>query len=1013
MQYIEAQDILDATNGGLDIILLLYPDAVLSKDNRNRKFKVREEKTPSASLIQHNIAKHGDTNWVVTDFGSDQKPRNGILCWMQEKGLSYPDALQDLAARFNVVSPEKAAEIFKATYSDRPAEPDEEEGTWSWDIRDKWNDSEIETILSKNTLKYLAWKSTKAENAERAKDAYSKIAAAFKLYHWHPLVSYSLVKNRKVMTFSSTEQYPIFLIDEGTHQKIYQPKHPDKGKRFMYHGKKPKDFIHGLEQITKAFNKRKAEIEAGTNETNENKDRTGDNSETPKSDTDPKLNAVFLLSGGSDAINAALLNIQIKKKDDTAVIWLNSETATLQQSDYNELMKMTKALYQLQDIDPTGKKAAHNLSMQYLDIFNVELPEELKRYRDSRGNPCKDLRDYLNHYKRSDFKLLIDSALPYRFWEKKPRYEGRGDNRVFAGFEYEFDNVQAYNFLQKVGFYRLPVGDKDGEWEYIHINGNTVTKTDPVKIKNYIKNFLKERYLDKELKNAMFRTTQLSDNSLTNLDELLIDFTDYDKTTQFLFFKNTTLKITAAEIKEFKPGAIDRYTWEEEILDHRFELLSEPFTITRDSLNAYDIKINDQDSYFLKYLIQTSRVHWRAELEGERMDALPPDQRDKYKKDHQYTIDGPNLLPEEIDEQKQHLINKIFTIGYLLHRYKDRSRPWFVYAMDNRVNDDGRSHGGSGKSILFDTCMTTMLKKHLFINGRLPKVMEDTHKYDGLTEHDRYIVIEDANEYFRLDILFNDVSGNLKVNPKGKKPFTIPFDKAPKIAVTTNYTARNLDSSTIRRMLYYVCSDYYHTAGETNDYKETRDPRTEFGLNLIVDFDQNQFNHFYNVMAYCLKFYLSCTEKIGPAMNNVTRRQLKATMGEGFEDWANVFFSEESGNLNKMVPRPDVFANCQEALGKLTPQVFMEKLRAFCRLNEYVLNPKRFLGKKGNIIKKAEKRKLDQESGQWIPTGQLVTAEMIYIETVDNIPNEVQPPEDKFRNDPPIDEYFDDINSPE
>ena len=34
------------------------------------------------------------------------------------------------------------------------------------------------------------------------------------------------------------------------------------------------------------------------------------------------------------------------------------------------------------------------------------------------------------------------------------------------------------------------------------------------------------------------------------------------------------------------------------------------------------------------------------------------------------------------------LLNKIYAIGYNLHRYKSPSRAWAIYAMDNKIGDD-------------------------------------------------------------------------------------------------------------------------------------------------------------------------------------------------------------------------------------------------------------------------------------------------------------------------------------
>ena len=50
--YVEQQDILDATNGGLDIILYYYPQARQALETRRKRFRIRDERTPSASPEQ-------------------------------------------------------------------------------------------------------------------------------------------------------------------------------------------------------------------------------------------------------------------------------------------------------------------------------------------------------------------------------------------------------------------------------------------------------------------------------------------------------------------------------------------------------------------------------------------------------------------------------------------------------------------------------------------------------------------------------------------------------------------------------------------------------------------------------------------------------------------------------------------------------------------------------------------------------------------------------------------------
>jgi hypothetical protein len=98
MNYVKDTDIFDATNGGLEIITSYYPNAHDVITKTARQFKLREsEKTASASL---KLLENGV--WVVTDFGGDAIPRNGVQVCALEENKSYGEACAILGARFNV-----------------------------------------------------------------------------------------------------------------------------------------------------------------------------------------------------------------------------------------------------------------------------------------------------------------------------------------------------------------------------------------------------------------------------------------------------------------------------------------------------------------------------------------------------------------------------------------------------------------------------------------------------------------------------------------------------------------------------------------------------------------------------------------------------------------------------------------------------------------------------------------------------------------------------------------------
>lgn len=88
-------------------------------------------------------------------------------------------------------------------------------------------------------------------------------------------------------------------------------------------------------------------------------------------------------------------------------------------------------------------------------------------------------------------------------------------------------------------------------------------------------------------------------------------------------------------------------------------------------------------------------------------------------------------------------------------------------------------------------------------------------------------------------------------------------------------------------------------------------------------------------------------------MSNMERRRLKANMGANFEDWANGYFSRESGHLDDYVPRDEVFNDYQRYsnVSRITMQSFTKKLKAFCKLCPWVdcLNPPELCNSGGRI----------------------------------------------------------------
>ena len=99
-------------------------------------------------------------------------------------------------------------------------------------------------------------------------------------------------------------------------------------------------------------------------------------------------------------------------------------------------------------------------------------------------------------------------------------------------------------------------------------------------------------------------------------------------------------------------------------------------------------------------------------------------------------------------------------------------------------------------------------------------------------------------------------------------------------------------------------------------------------------------------------------------------------MGGNFEDWAYVYFSQESDNLNKIVVRKEAYESFID-FAKVpktfwTMQRFTKALRGFVELCPYVaeMNPADMLNSSGRLVRKDKDGK---------------TQDMIYLRTTDKV----------------------------
>ena len=918
---ITVEKLYAATNNGLDIILYYYPQARDVVGTKN-KFRARpNEKTASACLrLSGNV-------WKVVDFGDDGHGLSPVDICMKEDNIShFYEAVLHLARIFNVQD-ELNRSINKPRIEKRSANADEKDGSKVFALLNEIPDSHLKVLGPK----------VKQEHA--------------KALNWHEAEYIGYVKGGEVTLKYSTEDYPIFMRecrtdDNKVFYKIYEPLNPEKQWRFSYtpEGVKPKNFINGLRELQEIYGKLNSQSD--------------EDEDAPR--REQKIDEVIICSGERDALCCKSMGYQ--------PIWFNSETYQVSEEDINLLYRYAKVIYNIPDIDSTGIKKGTELALRHIDVFTIWLPEWLSNYRDNRGKPRKDLRDWQELRRDiNDFRDLIKLALPAKFWlETVNEKSGKKEISISA--------VRLYYFLQLNGFRTLRDTNATNT-RYIQITNNVVRQIKAKDVRRFVREWSEERCLNENVRNLIVNSMKFSESSLENLKEVELNFSSFTPHTQLFFFPNNNVEVTQKEIVVHQRGdtAFDHYVWEENVLPHNFKTLPDMFKITctdKDE-NLYDIDVLDSNaSPVFGYVINASRLHWRQEMEYRFENK--PEEASAYAKSHKFCINGEGLSEEEIREQKQCLVNKIFAIGYMLHRFKSPSRAWAPQAMDNKIGENGECNGRSGKSFLFKTL--SLFMKSVKLSGRNPKLMDNPHVFDQVNVHTDFVLVDDCAQYLSMGLFYDIITSDMTINPKNNQSYTIPFEQSPKFGFTTNYVPADFDSSTEARMLYMVFSDYYHQQTESNDYLETRSIRDDFGRDLYTyDYPEKDWNADINFFLQCLRFYLSICDsnaKIYPPMKNIIQRKYRQDLGNNFEDWANSYFAEKSDKLNKLLVRREVFETYRKYanVSSLTMQKFTKKLRAFCHLCPYIeeLNPKDLCNSQNRIL-----RRFDNE-----------VEDMIFIKTV-------------------------------
>ena len=525
----------------------------------------------------------------------------------------------------------------------------------------------------------------------------------------------------------------------------------------------------------------------------------------------------------------------------------------------------------------------------------------------------KDLPEFTLGKRRYRFneKGEIESAQPIepdeQFWK-----ETRKKNSDTS--EYYFCYTGCKNFLEHRGFYRYK--RPDGEFDFIHIDKPVIKTVRYWEIGDFVKEFTKD-CLPKDVLEMLLKggNQYFGQAMLTMLTFYDPNFQIPARGIQRFYFKNKWWHITADSISVSEYPQLHENIWDEQRkMTFDPPQLPSLIDIRKNAEGNYEYTITPTGAkcHFLKFLENASNFTWRKEK------------------------------PEasEINENAQHLVSKLAAFGFLVSAVKDKAVSKAVIGMDGKQSEVGVSNGRSGKSLLGEAVKMVTTSK--YYNGKeLSARNGNQFTWDGINEKTKVVFIDDAMKDFDFEMLFGLITGDWPVNPKGASPYILPFSISPKIYLTTNHAIGGSGSSFVDRQWPIAFSDYYN-----DEHK----PVDDFGLLFFDEWDADQWDLFWNLVAQSVQIYFRFGYVPAPG-ERLELRKLRQETGEEFISWADEYFSDES-HLNTELRKMDVRSEFLSYVGPqrekfYTPQAFKKKLVLYCKFRGYFFNPHAYNPKTG------------------------------------------------------------------
>lgn len=277
-------------------------------------------------------------------------------------------------------------------------------------------------------------------------------------------------------------------------------------------------------------------------------------------------------------------------------------------------------------------------------------------------------------------------------------------------------------------------------------------------------------------------------------------------------------------------------------------------------------------------------------------------------------------------------------IGYLLQSYKDPTKTKAIIFIDEKLSEN--AFGRSGKGVVASAIKE--LKRLITIDGKNFK-FDKSFPFQSIEQDTQVVFFDDVDKKFGFDRLFSIITEGITVEKKNRNEYSIPFEKSPKILITTNHSISGSDDSSIARQFVIEFSDYYNAKHQ---------PINDFNKMFYIEWDKNEWNAFYTFMLKCCQLYLA-NGFTSYNYINLTRKKLIDETNQEFEEFISEFVVGTEYNKKDLYER---FKKEYEDYGQIKQNTFSKWTKVYAELNELEVQERKSGGNRYfTLVKKGEK----------------------------------------------------------